>query len=178
MTLIRSYLCPYTCDAGKYTFKSVPSVLKNVEVYVSKSSPQLTEPLRRSSDKIGTIQRRLAWPLRKDDTHKSRKYETFWCFVSQMRNVMDQSLVLSLPCNGKHQWFSGKICRCHRGAPGSIPGWCNHTIVLLCEPILSGFVPSTSTSTNQPYVCLFVRTYPKRVRWSLPHRPTDHTFVC
>ncbi|KAG6773391.1 hypothetical protein POTOM_020666 [Populus tomentosa] len=25
-----------------------------------------------TSDKIGTIQRRLAWPLRKDDTHKSR----------------------------------------------------------------------------------------------------------
>ena len=30
------------------------------------------DPLRRSSVKIGTIQRRLAWPLRKDDTHKSR----------------------------------------------------------------------------------------------------------
>ena len=30
------------------------------------------EPLRWSSVKIGTIQRRLAWPLRKDDTHKSR----------------------------------------------------------------------------------------------------------
>ncbi|KAK1428601.1 hypothetical protein QVD17_17440 [Tagetes erecta] len=29
-------------------------------------------PLRGTSDKIGTIQRRLAWPLRKDDTHKSR----------------------------------------------------------------------------------------------------------
>ena len=28
--------------------------------------------LRGSSVKIGTIQRRLAWPLRKDDTHKSR----------------------------------------------------------------------------------------------------------
>ena len=28
--------------------------------------------LRGSSDKIGTIQRRLTWPLRKDDTHKSR----------------------------------------------------------------------------------------------------------
>ena len=25
-----------------------------------------------TSDKIGTIQRRLAWPLRKDDMHKSR----------------------------------------------------------------------------------------------------------
>ena len=31
----------------------------------------------RSSAKIGTIQRRLAWPLRKDDTHKSRSYHTF-----------------------------------------------------------------------------------------------------
>ena len=31
----------------------------------------LTDSLRGSSIKIGTIQRRLAWPLRKDDTHKS-----------------------------------------------------------------------------------------------------------
>jgi hypothetical protein len=30
-----------------------------------------------SYDKIGTIQRRLAWPLRKDDTHKSRTYHFF-----------------------------------------------------------------------------------------------------
>ena len=29
------------------------------------------------SVKIGTIQRRLAWPLRKDDTHKSRMYHFF-----------------------------------------------------------------------------------------------------
>ena len=48
-------------------------------VYVSTFRHCLTEPLRRSSDKIGTIQRRLAWPLRKDDTHKSRKYETLEC---------------------------------------------------------------------------------------------------
>ena len=33
----------------------------------------LSDSLRGSSVKIGTIQRRLAWPLRKDDTHKSRK---------------------------------------------------------------------------------------------------------
>ncbi|KAG6712527.1 hypothetical protein I3842_05G108100 [Carya illinoinensis] len=32
---------------------------------------RLSVPLG-TSDKIGTIQRRLAWPLRKDDTHKSR----------------------------------------------------------------------------------------------------------
>ena len=30
------------------------------------------DSLRGSSVKIGTIQRRLAWPLRKDDTHKSK----------------------------------------------------------------------------------------------------------
>ena len=38
----------------------------------------------RSSAKIGTIQRRLAWPLRKDDTHKSRMYHTF--FVARHRD--------------------------------------------------------------------------------------------
>ena len=32
----------------------------------------LLDSLRGSSVKFGTIQRRLAWPLRKDDTHKSR----------------------------------------------------------------------------------------------------------
>ena len=36
------------------------------------------DPLRRSSVKIGTIQRRLAWPLRKDDTHKSRSVTNFF----------------------------------------------------------------------------------------------------
>ena len=38
---------------------------------------RLVDPLRRSSVKIGTIQRRLAWPLRKDDTHKSRSVTNF-----------------------------------------------------------------------------------------------------
>nr|TKW08667.1 hypothetical protein SEVIR_6G039200v2 [Setaria viridis] len=32
----------------------------------------------KTSDKIGTIQRRLAWPLRKDDTHKSRNGPNFF----------------------------------------------------------------------------------------------------
>ncbi|XLS89325.1 hypothetical protein HN51_065333 [Arachis hypogaea] len=34
-----------------------------------------------TSDKIGTIQRRLAWPLRKDDTHKSRNGP--WQYVTK-----------------------------------------------------------------------------------------------
>ena len=38
------------------------------------------DSLRGSSVKIGTIQRRLAWPLRKDDTHKSRSVNNFFWF--------------------------------------------------------------------------------------------------
>uniref|UniRef100_M1A1R1 Uncharacterized protein n=1 Tax=Solanum tuberosum TaxID=4113 RepID=M1A1R1_SOLTU len=34
-----------------------------------------------TSDKIGTIQRRLAWPLRKDDTHKSRNGPNFFAGI-------------------------------------------------------------------------------------------------
>ena len=44
------------------------------------------EPRKRSSAKIGTIQRRLAWPLRKDDTHKSRMYHFCFCrYLSAFR---------------------------------------------------------------------------------------------
>ena len=39
----------------------------------------LPDSLRGSSEKIGTTQRRLAWPLRKDDTHKSRSVPSFLC---------------------------------------------------------------------------------------------------
>ena len=40
--------------------------------------PLLTsDSFRGSSVKIGTIQRRLAWPLCKDDTHKSRSVNNF-----------------------------------------------------------------------------------------------------
>ena len=37
----------------------------------------ILDSLRGSSVKIGTIQRRLAWPLRKDDTHKSGSVMNF-----------------------------------------------------------------------------------------------------
>ncbi|CAN0841132.1 hypothetical protein LINGRAHAP2_LOCUS3106 [Linum grandiflorum] len=37
-------------------------------------------------DKIGTIQRRLAWPLRKDDTHKSRNGPNFFCDLRSASN--------------------------------------------------------------------------------------------
>ncbi len=40
-----------------------------------------------TSDKIGMIQRRLAWPLRKDDTHKSRNGPNFFPFHSIKWNL-------------------------------------------------------------------------------------------
>ena len=43
------------------------------------AAKHLSDSLRGSSVKIGTIQRRLAWPLRKDDTHKSRSVTNFFC---------------------------------------------------------------------------------------------------
>ena len=39
------------------------------------------DSLRGSSVKIGTIQRRLAWPLRKDDTHKSRSVSNIYIYI-------------------------------------------------------------------------------------------------
>ena len=55
------------------------------------------DSLRGSSVKIGTIQRRLAWPLRKDDTHKSRSVQNFcpclyrygWRDATRPRITMD-----------------------------------------------------------------------------------------
>ena len=44
------------------------------------ASLPISDSLRGSSVKIGTIQRRLAWPLRKDDTHKSRSVNNFLTF--------------------------------------------------------------------------------------------------
>ena len=41
-----------------------------VNMYLNRLGP--VDSLRGSSVKIGMIQRILAWPLRKDDTHKSR----------------------------------------------------------------------------------------------------------
>ena len=42
----------------------------------------LLDSLGGSSVKLGTMQRRLAWPLRKDDTHKSRNVNNYRCVIS------------------------------------------------------------------------------------------------
>ena len=60
----------------------------------------LVDPLRRSSVKIGTIQRRLTWPLRKDDTHKSGSVTCFLLRLAFIRfgsGIQDLSFPLALP---------------------------------------------------------------------------------
>ena len=49
-----------------------------MRVYIDTKHTLLSDLLRESSVKIGTIQRRLAWPLRKDDTQKSRMVSNFF----------------------------------------------------------------------------------------------------
>ena len=57
--------------------RGVESAKTNLSTMPMFCQAALSDSLRGSSDKIGTIQRRLAWPLRKDDTHKSRSVPSF-----------------------------------------------------------------------------------------------------
>ncbi|KAG0571007.1 hypothetical protein M758_6G195900 [Ceratodon purpureus] len=61
--------------------------------------PTLSSVSSETSDKIGTIQRRLAWPLRKDDTHKSRNGPNFFLFPSLRSSLFQTGLLL-------HSWFN------------------------------------------------------------------------
>ena len=72
-----------------------------------------------SSVKIGTIQRRLAWPLRKDDTQKSRMYHflvierySIRCFAITINTSILQVVLVGVV---------GNISACHADARGSIP---------------------------------------------------------
>ena len=59
----------------------VAAALRNASMWTRRRlfrDTKLSDSLRRSSVKIGTVQRRLAWPLRKDDAHKSRSVNNFF----------------------------------------------------------------------------------------------------
>uniref|UniRef100_A0A2C9VYT0 Uncharacterized protein n=1 Tax=Manihot esculenta TaxID=3983 RepID=A0A2C9VYT0_MANES len=55
-----------------------------------------------TSDKIGTIQRRLAWPLRKDDTHKSRNGPNFFFNPKPYFSIGSSALFVSVLFFFKH----------------------------------------------------------------------------
>ena len=52
------------------------------------------DSLRGSSVKIGTIQRKLAWPLRKDDTHTSRSVNNIAARIPCASRVSAQGLAV------------------------------------------------------------------------------------
>ena len=66
------------------------------------------DSLRGSSVKIGTIQRRLAWPLRKDDTHKSRSVPIF-CYriFSLPVGPLGAHLTRPFPLGNAANWVPG-----------------------------------------------------------------------
>ena len=69
---------------GDITFSTRASGSKHFICEVSQDSRKTSflDSLRGSSVEIGTIQRRLAWPLRKDDTHKSRSVNNLFVSLS------------------------------------------------------------------------------------------------
>ena len=67
--LVAQWIAHQTSDLGGWGFESP---LGLIFICLNPSGVKAV-----SYDKIGTIQRRLAWPLRKDDTHKSRTYHFF-----------------------------------------------------------------------------------------------------
>ena len=64
-------------EFSKVSLSHNPRIFTKCSWIKQRAKHMSVELLRESSVKIGTIQRRLAWPLRKDDTHKSRTYHFF-----------------------------------------------------------------------------------------------------
>ena len=112
-----SYYCYYVCSIPRTTTTttmcSAPSaapetgnrVSKLVKRSNTKRKAVKTDTktilrlnfLRGSSFNIGTIQRRLAWPLRKDDTHKSRSVNK--CPVAVLAQKRSWQAVTRVPAH-------------------------------------------------------------------------------
>ena len=71
---------------------------------------------RRSSVTIGTIQRILAWPLRKDDTHKSRSVNNFFAQCPCRRQP---PAVSSLSCLRHHWWLARFLLTYSKASAGA-----------------------------------------------------------
>ena len=69
--------------------------------------------------KIGTIQRRLAWPLRKDDTQNREAFHIFYPPDNFNETVGTHDLIQLAP---RRRWCSGIMQDSHSCEPGSIPG--------------------------------------------------------
>ena len=93
------------------TFPTIAAVAGRTSVADGPDS--LTDSLRGSSVKIGTTQRRLArglaWPLRKDDTHKSGNVLNFLMVLSGTANSMRCGVLH--PASLPHEQWRFEVCR-------------------------------------------------------------------
>ena len=71
MLLMYIYIYIHTYIHTTYMYVYIYTTYMYIYIYMCTSLCMSLDSLRGSSVKIGTVQRRLAWPLRKDDTHKS-----------------------------------------------------------------------------------------------------------
>jgi hypothetical protein len=100
------------------TLRSSQAVLHPVGLLILVSGGRLGFPfvldsLRGSSVKIGTIQRRLAWPLRKDDTRKSRSVSNFLSEFMLSKSMLSQESIesgRSAQASWSSQIWSSLVC--------------------------------------------------------------------
>ena len=117
----------------------------------------LPDSLRGSSDKIGTIQRRLAWPLRKDDTHKSRSVPSFLnselfarlgvclcvlCLHPQEAEETTRQIFLAAASPGSFKWI------CERGS-GSLRIFQSISLRCIWTICKSGASPTDAQPQNR-----------------------------
>ena len=72
------------------------------------------DSFRGASVKIGKIQRRLAWPLRKDDTHKSRSANTCLTLITRIYIYIERE-------REKHIYIYIYIHTCAKGHVSDVP---------------------------------------------------------
>ena len=70
------------------------------------------EPRKRSSAKIGTIQRRLAWPLRKDDTQIREAFHIFSTFNFPVHSPQNSFLLKREKIRGEDTSEHRKAGKC------------------------------------------------------------------
>ena len=77
-----TFIIPEAMEARTRVFSSLSFLPHSLRIHYTPTPYTLSVAYAsvssETSDKIGTIQRRLAWPLRKDDTHKSRNGPNFF----------------------------------------------------------------------------------------------------
>lgn len=73
----------------------------------------------------------------------------------------------------KRRWFSGKISRCHRDAPGSIPG--RRTLLCHTAPPFRIFGQPISILLILAILLLYILRYPSLSLYISPHHTTHQT---